>query len=813
VVVLLGWLPDKRRVRTANTADATVYEVDWDYHDYHRWYTAVTNTLEIPGNRQTVARHAFPLHDNNGNVLQQMADGLPQFAGDDREFQVNRLNQLIGTNYTTYGQTESVTLDAVGNLESRTDRTGTLTDYISPERPNAANEYRYIGGVAVQYDPAGNLSIDEAGRHYYYDEQNRLVEVRAADDSTVLASYDYDALGRRIEATIGGVTTRYYYTGQQMLEERDASDARLRYHIPGCQYVDEQIATYTDATGRWEYYLLGAQFNVIGRGNADGSAIEAVDYASSGDFAGRWAVSSPFDFDRDLDVDRGDFMVFQDCFTGEGGGPPDPGCEDKDLNHDSDVDEGDFAIFEPCVSGTWMPIDPACLGSDLPASGSFAMHGLMVDVLPDGKTLLFARARHYDPQHARWLQRDPLGFVDGPNLYEAFGGNALVNVDPAGTSWFSSLLDKLFAKERKSRDAHRRWVDENTIHNASEFRIAIADYMRSGYGDRQVESLREVYARDILRLMLSTALSEGDALELISDRTKQAGDFAAALSSGAFSGANVRIAIMNGSDVTGYQLVPLDSYAQAWDAQRTLAAMPEHNCAALDAVQFGVAFVPGGGPPTSALTGVMHGGLHAWYGDQNGAGIRFMTAPLALAGPAEAGGASFFLGEEGASAAGVAAATARSARSGAIRSALSDANGNLLSAVERQGLKFTIRRVEAQGYSLTGAIKYSGNQGIDLAFAGTGTNAGRFALAEAKASAGLGSLRVDSLGIRQGSVLFFDTRLGRAGELALQQQLQAGNVDLFGGFAGSGRLFQFDPVLFRRNVNFRTTPGAARLVP
>ncbi|MDM8009221.1 MAG: hypothetical protein QUV05_24020 [Phycisphaerae bacterium] len=42
------------------------------------------------------------------------------------------------------------------------------------------------------------LSVDEDARHYYYDEYNRLVEVRAANDVAVLATYMYDALGRRI---------------------------------------------------------------------------------------------------------------------------------------------------------------------------------------------------------------------------------------------------------------------------------------------------------------------------------------------------------------------------------------------------------------------------------------------------------------------------------------------------------------------------------------------------------------------------------------------------------------------------------------
>ncbi len=92
----------------------------------------------------------------------------------------------------------------------------------------------------------------------------------------VNAHYDYDALGRRVQATIGTLTTRYYYSGWQMIEERDGADVRVRYHVPGSQYIDEQVATYSAENGQWQYYLLGRQYNVIGRGNADGSTIEAV---------------------------------------------------------------------------------------------------------------------------------------------------------------------------------------------------------------------------------------------------------------------------------------------------------------------------------------------------------------------------------------------------------------------------------------------------------------------------------------------------------------------------------------------------------
>jgi len=138
-----------------------------------------------------------------------------------------------------------------------------------------------------------------------------------------------------------------------------------------------------------------------------------------------------------------------------------------------------------------------------------------------------------------------------------------------------------------------------------------------------------------------------------------------------------------------------------------------------------------------------------------------------------------------------------------------------------RGLKFTVRSVESEGYQLTGAIKYRGNQGIDLEFAGIDNgvvnNVGRYALAEAKASISLNSLSTDSLGIRQGSEAFFDTRLERAGRIDLRNALANGDVDLFGGFSGSyvngatpnGRLFKFNPNIFTRNENLRTTSGAA----
>ena len=106
-----------------------------------------------------------------------------------------------------------------------------------------------------------------------------------------------------------------------------------------------------------------------------------------------------------------------------------PHC-DLICNNDADQD-GTVNLFD---------VDPfvACLTrggperDDPPPTGTFGLHGRPLDVLPDGKVLMYFRARYYDPQHARWLQRDPTGHADGNDLYEAFGSNALSRTDPFG---------------------------------------------------------------------------------------------------------------------------------------------------------------------------------------------------------------------------------------------------------------------------------------------------------------------------------------------------------------------------------------------
>ncbi|MDJ0731221.1 MAG: RHS repeat-associated core domain-containing protein [Crocosphaera sp.] len=60
--------------------------------------------------------------------------------------------------------------------------------------------------------------------------------------------------------------------------------------------------------------------------------------------------------------------------------------------------------------------------------------------------LYYYRARYYDADQGRFISRDPLGYLDGMNLYEYVGSNPINSVDPLGLAegckyaWFGKKV-------------------------------------------------------------------------------------------------------------------------------------------------------------------------------------------------------------------------------------------------------------------------------------------------------------------------------------------------------------------------------------
>ena len=249
------------------------------------------------------------------------------------------------------------TLDGLGN-RSQVQTTpwggsAATTTYAS----DVVNQYTTIASVSRTHDDNGNL-VDDGTQQYIYDYKNRLVEVKAS--STTIATYKYDALGRRVEKHVNATsaTTRYILDGVEVIEEYDGSDTWL------AQYV------HADRIDR-------------------PCAMDRADIA-------------------DVDGDSNTTEVFRFHY------------HQNALGSVSEMTDPTGAVVEWVtydVYGKATVRDQAGTTQTVSQIGNpFLYTGREWD---DESGIYFYRARSYDPAAGRFLQRDPLGYVDGLGLHES----------------------------------------------------------------------------------------------------------------------------------------------------------------------------------------------------------------------------------------------------------------------------------------------------------------------------------------------------------------------------------------------------------
>ena len=220
------------------------------------------------------------------------------------------------------------TLDPTGNVwEYVRDKDGDATlshigfgDEMQHRVHNKANETTAINKhyglygrawATPAHDRAGNMTeMPQPGDlvdHYHmiYDAWNRLVEVRDADDTTLVAGYEYDGLNRRVAKEVydsGSLdeVRHFYYSSQwQVLEERSEvmtgsagggvpEDADTQY-VWGLRYIDDLILRDRDADGSSGngleerlYALQDANWNVVALAEPDGDIVERFIYDGYG---------------------------------------------------------------------------------------------------------------------------------------------------------------------------------------------------------------------------------------------------------------------------------------------------------------------------------------------------------------------------------------------------------------------------------------------------------------------------------------------------------------------------------------------------
>ncbi|BAM02978.1 hypothetical protein PSMK_08190 [Phycisphaera mikurensis NBRC 102666] len=325
--------------------------------------------------------------------------------------------------------------------------------------------------IRYEHDAAGNLTFDGVFS-YAYDAvadpgdrrlapprlkpaslSIRLVSVRNAyreagasqsvQEGSVVTAMAYDGLGRRTTRAVQNsgnldFTHHAYFDGQRQVEERNGSDLVLRQQVWGLDYIDELVSTSlnfdpTDTTEsvceRHFYALHDSQYNILGIVAAGGALVERYEYTPYGQrqvYGSGWL---PYDLDGNGVVDQAD----ADVVDAGRYGPDDSSSYIADVSGDGQVDDNDYypVLYSGAYPFLGLQILPQNdLKAYTPRLGSFAgrlaSEGAGSSLNPFGHQglhhdeatgLIYNRARMLHPTLGRFVQRDPLGYVDGANQY------------------------------------------------------------------------------------------------------------------------------------------------------------------------------------------------------------------------------------------------------------------------------------------------------------------------------------------------------------------------------------------------------------
>jgi len=302
-------------------------------------------------------------------------------------------------------------------------RDGGSDDYVIDAN---TNRYVSIDSASPAYDAAGNLQTDKDGYKYHYDYENRIVKISKEPNETPVAHFAYDGLGRRIRKidSVANQTTLYYYNNNwQVVAETDANGLTQRWFVYG-NYIDEALMMAakcldsSDPGSAFAHTLYYVQDGLYSTRALVSTANFVISEQSAYDVYGRPVTWTSGDADADRDIDATDQGLFTtSLFKSE----CDPNYNWRcDIDNSGAVNFGDMGAFQ---TGRFSST-PANQQSFF--TNPYYFTGRRIDLLDDGSlTLQYNRHRYYDYYTGRWTTQDPLGYVDGMNLYEYVQSNPL----------------------------------------------------------------------------------------------------------------------------------------------------------------------------------------------------------------------------------------------------------------------------------------------------------------------------------------------------------------------------------------------------
>ena len=132
-------------------------------------------------------------------------------------------SQLYSMTYKYGGSTLGDLAYGYDNLSRRSSigggfaRTG-IPSTIASASYDAANQLTTWGGATLSYDNNGSL-VTDGTYTYTWNARNQLSTVRQVSNGATLATYGYDATGRRYSKVVNGISTSFVFKGLNPTQE------------------------------------------------------------------------------------------------------------------------------------------------------------------------------------------------------------------------------------------------------------------------------------------------------------------------------------------------------------------------------------------------------------------------------------------------------------------------------------------------------------------------------------------------------------------------------------------------------------------
>ena len=287
------------------------YIFDYDENGNVRNYTAGNNagsafTYDVTGkvtaldigtvNNDTILSESYKYDDNDNRteITSYKADGTTDTT---TSYEYDAIDQLTKETLPD-GTVKEYTYDGFGNRTSiKVTEPGKTAQQTNAEF-NAGNELVKYGSDIIKYDENGNR-IEDGQYTYTWNAADQLTSITKKGEMEPFANYKYDDDDRRIEKSVNGQVTRFYYDGDSInpLYETDGSGNVLRSYV----YSIDGLRLSMQTGGKSYYYHYNPHGDVIAMTDDDGNIVVQYTYDAWGNVkkhvtSGQSDINNPFTY-------------------------------------------------------------------------------------------------------------------------------------------------------------------------------------------------------------------------------------------------------------------------------------------------------------------------------------------------------------------------------------------------------------------------------------------------------------------------------------------------------------------------------------